>query len=316
MKRRSERCSPSHEPLIRENPSQKDDLALAAFLGWVVEHRCLTVLLSRLVGANGRETRKMLKDPELMGQVKRNLPVIRERVGLPDRFNALLGPLGWAAFEEMDPDIAKEAVLLAERGDLEGAEAALVRHFGAHTVARDIDRLCGQLGAFEARRSLLLKSVEDHREGRFHASVPLALIQLDGIAHDLAGKGFFVSPKNAAHLLARDSVAGHPSGLAALSGAMSRGRRRTSASEIGVPYRHGILHGRDLGYANETVSAKAFAAVLALGSWAAKVERGEQHLETPRRFFDPDNIGFADLGRELKGAVRAILRAWFSRSGR
>jgi hypothetical protein len=180
-------------------------------LQWVVAHRRLAVLLSRLLGANGRLTLELLRDPELMGQVEQNLPIIRERVKLPDLFNALLGPLGWIAFEEMDAEVAKEAVLLAERGELEAAEAVLVRHFRAEIVTQCIDRLCGELAALEKRRVLLLSAVEDHREGRFHASVPVALAQLDGIVHDLTGYSFFVSPKKAAHLLARDSIAGHPS---------------------------------------------------------------------------------------------------------
>lgn len=301
---------------ISDNPSQKHELALAWVAEWVVRHRRIAMLLTRLLGATGRETRDLLQNPELMDKVEASVPLIRERVGLPDRFNALLGPRGWATFEDMDADVAREAVLLAEAGDLAGAEGLLVRHFDAETLREGVERLCGEIPAFAARSTLLLGAVEDHRAGRYHASVPVALAQIDGIAYELTGHSFFVSPKKATHLLVQDSIAGHPSGLAALAGVMSRGRWQTSASEIDAPYRHGIIHGRDLSYANEKVSAKSLATLLVLGSWARSVEHGEEDAEPPFELFDPDHIRLEDAVREVKGAAGALFRAWFSRSDR
>jgi hypothetical protein len=258
----------------------------------------------------------MLQDRELMERVGRNVPVIRERVGLPDRFNALLGPLGWVAFEEMDAEVAKVAVLLAEAGAFDGAESVLVRHYDAETVARGIERLAAALEPFRVRKDLLMRAVEDHREGRYHASVPVALAQLDGVVRDLTGgKSFFVDPKRSEHLLAHDSIPGHPSGLASLSAVMSKGRRRTSLGEIGTPYRHGILHGRELNYANEKVSAKSFAALLALGSWA-EVAREARTVEPMLGRLDPDEVRPKDLVQVWQSAAAAILRSWFPRAGR
>lgn len=302
-------------PPIRDNLSQKRTLALTAFLDWVVEHRRLAVFLTRLLGAKGRQTRELLLNPELMERVERNVPLIRERVGIPDRFNAQLGRRGWAAFEDMDAEVAGRAVLLAGGGDPDGAERLLVRHFNAETIARGIGRLAEDLEPFRVRRELLIKAVEDHREGRYHASVPVVLAQLDGVADDLTGgKGFFVSPRKSAHLLAQDSIAGHQSGLVSLSATMSKERRRTSTNDHEIPYRHGILHGKDLGYDNEKVSAKAFAALIALGSWAVEVRRGQQHVDLPMLPFDPENVRLRNLTWETKAAAKALLRAWFSQS--
>ncbi|MGI8650804.1 MAG: hypothetical protein ACR2KW_10580 [Rubrobacter sp.] len=97
------------------------------------------------------------------------MPLMREQVSLPDRFNALLGPRGWATFMSSNVAVAREAVLLAEAGDLEDAEDVLVRHFDAETLREGIERLCVQLPEFRARRTLLFAAIEDHREGRYHA---------------------------------------------------------------------------------------------------------------------------------------------------
>jgi hypothetical protein len=42
-----------------------------------------------------------------------------------------------------------------------------------------------------------------------------------------------------------------------------------------MPYRHGILHGVDLGYANALVAAKAWAALFAAGSYAKTLEASQ-----------------------------------------
>jgi hypothetical protein len=69
-------------------------------------------------------------------------------------------------------------------------------------------------------------------------------------------------------------LAAHSKGLTQLSAIFNKGRRKTVADEITVPYRHGIMHGRDLGYDNALVAAKTWAALFAVRDWAIKAERG------------------------------------------
>lgn len=219
-------------------------------------------------------------------------------------------------FEDMDVAVAGEAVLLAEAGDLEGAEGVLVRHFDAETLRPSVERLCEEIPTFGVRKHLLLAAVEDHREERYHASVPVALAQLDGVAHDLTSHSFFVCPEKADHLVLRDSISGHPSGLATLAGTMSQGRWKTSVSELHAPYRHGIMHGRDLGYANEKVSAKALTALLVLGSWALERDRNGRDAEPPFVPLNPNDIRLEDLTRAWREAAGTLLRVWLRRSSR
>lgn len=287
-------------------------MAAAWIVEWVVRNRRFAIFLTRLLGSAGRETREMLLDPELMRQVEAGLPLMREQVDLPDRFNALLGPRGWTTFEDMDAAVVREAVRLAEAGDPEGAEDVLVRHFDAQTLREGVERLCGELSVFGVREALLLAAIEDHREGRYHASVPVTLAQIDGIASDLTNTKFFA--KNPNRLVLSDTIVGHRSGLATLAGIMSLQRGQTSALEIDVPYRHGIMHGKDLGYANEKVSVKALTALLALGSWALEHDSNGRDAEPPFAPLDPNGIRFKDLARSMKEVASVIFRVWFSRS--
>lgn len=57
-------------------------------------------------------------------------------------------------------------------------------------------------------------------------------------------------------MIVSDSIAAHETGLKALARIMGRGRNRTNEEIISVPYRNGILHGRDLAFDNKVVAAK------------------------------------------------------------
>src|SRR3970040_376253 len=128
--------------------------------------------------------------------------------------------------------------------------------------------------AFEPRRELTKLALDDYRVGRYHASIPVLLAQIDGLVSELheRQRGFFAED---ADMQAWDSLAAHSKGLNQLSAIFRKGRRKTSTERIDIPYRHGILHGRDLGYANQIVAAKTWAALFAVREWALKVERGE-----------------------------------------
>lgn len=55
-----------------------------------------------------------------------------------------------------------------------------------------------------------------------------------------------------------------PNGLDSL---FKKGRNKTNHDEIRLPYRNGILHGRDLNYANKYVSCKCISLMFALADW-------------------------------------------------
>jgi hypothetical protein len=70
-------------------------------------------------------------------------------------------------------------------------------------------------------------------------------------------------------------VAAHSKGLNAINRIFQKSRQKTVTETISIPYRHGILHGMDLGYDNRMVAAKCWAALFAAREWALKAERGQ-----------------------------------------
>jgi hypothetical protein len=124
---------------------------------------------------------------------------------------------------------------------------------------------------WRVRSDLAKRALEDHLAGRYHASIPLVLILMDGFVNDIEPTGFFAENTD---LTAWDSIAGHNTSLTALTNLFRKKRKKTTAKEITVPYRNGIIHGRDLGYANKMVSTKVWNALYVVADWAAKVQAG------------------------------------------
>jgi len=117
----------------------------------------------------------------------------------------------------------------------------------------------------EHRRRLLVEAMTHHRAGHYAGSVTIVLTQIEGILTDMTeqSSGEFFNPANAS-LVDDTSLAGHPLGLKALSAMLGRGVKRTGAS--GALVRHGILHGRELGFDTLRNSTKAWVALLAVAN--------------------------------------------------
>ena len=115
---------------------------------------------------------------------------------------------------------------------------------------------------------------EDYLAGRYHACIPLLLSLLDGLVNDVSKHvGFFAENVD---LTAWDCIAGHESGLQVLASILTKGRNKTNENAIYIPYRNGILHGRDLAFDNKVVAAKCWAALFAARDWAGAIDDGKK----------------------------------------
>lgn len=278
---------------IRDNPSMRNLDAQLKVVRALVKMRPVI----RPWGKWGGEVAALLdKIPEQERQV-------REAVELVDRFNTALASRGWVATAELNLDAMRRAIELAEAGDGPGADQALVEYFDRRTIEFGLLRL-RQVAAFRPRETLVRQALEDHCAGRYHASVPTILAQVDGLTHDLTGKTFWMANRSkSAHLTARDSIVGAPEGLATLAAAWSTARTTTTDVPLDMPFRHGILHGRDISYATPVVSAKSFALLLALHEWAVRVERGTQHDEPSPIWPNPEAATWDHFKRQWQGLL-------------
>lgn len=212
---------------------------------------------------------------------------IEELAAVPDKFNHLFRERGWIIYEEMSLEVAKAAIEQAEAGDMEAAEEELLSYYNHETIQFQLNRMRA-VDAFRPRMQLAEKALEDYASGRYHASIPVVLALLDGLVQQVyvnvhgEGRNFSAEDVN---LEAWNSIAAHTKGLEQLHDLFTTGRFKTRTDEIDVPYRHGIMHGMDLGYANNKVAAKTWAGLFSVREWALKAEQDK--LEAPPEVPEP-----------------------------
>ncbi|QLF92279.1 hypothetical protein HW090_03295 [Pseudomonas sp. ABC1] len=226
---------------------------------------------------------------------------------IPDGFNKRFSAVGWIAYESMPIDIAREAIRIHDETGISCAEKYLANAYD-EAFLDWASRGFHYPEAFASRLRLINLAKVDYLNERYHACVPLLLILLDGIVNDVTKSiGFFASSTD---LTAWDSVAAHSSGLQVLASLFSKGRFITTEEEITIPYRNGILHGRDLVFDNKLVSAKCWAALFAIKDWADSVIEGKKSPPKSK-----DDLSLLELieRKEKREVVKKLFQEWLPR---
>lgn len=225
--------------------------------------------LFRVLGANTKEIdQALLKVDDLVTQTDK-------LISIPDEFNSLFSDRGWIMYSLMNVEIATKAIELGKSGTIDEAENLLLEYYTPDRIERELKFMIA-VEAFRCRMQLADKALIDFREGRYYSSVLVVLSLLDGMVNDIQQRGFFSQEVD---LTAWDSIAAHSNGLQKLVSVLSQSRKKTRTETIDVPFRHGIMHGMDLGYDNKIVAIKSWVALFATRDWAIKAERNQ--LEAP-----------------------------------
>lgn len=196
---------------------------------------------------------------------------------LPDKFNEIFSSSGWIAHDSLNVDVMKECIELGIDG-----ENVLIEYYEGK-----LDwfiNIISYKPVFKERAELLNLAKEDYFEGRYHSCIPIILMLVDGIVNDIKPTGLFA---DATDLDVWDSIAGHSTGLNTLVSILKKNRRKTNEEPIYLPYRNGILHGRELNYNNKEVAIKTFAILFYVNDWIQSLEseekRKQDYLEEKKR---------------------------------
>ena len=241
-----------------------------------------------------------------------------------DQADALrvFAPLGWAPTSKAPVSVYRDALASLEAGGtIEGAEAILLAGWNADrrlrlavmpikAVAAGNDLL---RPVVVARWSMIDRAVQHHEAGAYEASVPIVLAQIDGLVKDLTGNdvSFFEDNRRHEHLFESESwLFGLPESLRSIRKLFSVNLPKSGTS--GTLSRHGILHGRELGYDTKMTSTKAFVLLAAVLDWALPRGRTiaeQQQREREDRYAGSEEVdesgrrldrrGFADAKNDL-----------------
>lgn len=215
---------------------------------------------------------------------------------LPDRFNQHFSKLGWIAHESMNSPLMDKSVKLAENGELTKAENLLADHFTS-TEINWLQHRFKVRSEFRIRYDLIEIAYNDTLNKCFYTSIPLLLTIIDGVVNDISkSKGFF---SNNTDLNAWDSVAAHHSGLSSVRDIFNSTRKKTNSEEIFLPFRNGILHGRDLKFNNKFVAGKCWSTLFAINDWAKALNEKNPEQKTEKK---PETLG--EAVREFRKVIK------------
>jgi hypothetical protein len=204
---------------------------------------------------------------------------LNEAVG---RFNRYFSKEGWLAYAHMNTDVIKQAVSAVESNGLEAATDVLIDYYSPDLLGERLFFLIG-VEELRIRMRFVDYAFADYKAGRYYAVVPLLLMVIDGSVNDAVGKGFHAE---SLELDVWDSITAADGAINDIKDIFQRSRKKTRTEEISVPYRHGILHGMDLGYDNVIVAAKCWSMLFVLSDWLrdkkTESERRDKFAERTR----------------------------------
>ncbi len=211
---------------------------------------------------------------------------------LPYKFNELFSNQGWIATEDLSVPLMEKAIQILNNNGLAEAELFMCNSFNDDYFDLHSSRM-NAIWVWDNNRSRLLNlAYIDHKEGRYHASIPVVLAQVDGLMYDISNKSFY---SDKAIQESNDLISTQSTGLPRLSKKSAKPRNKTSARKIDFPYRHGILHGRELSYDNNIVSTKCFFILFALRTWALKWQQYEFDKQSGKNVEKNENFKPGDM---------------------
>ena len=223
-------------------------------------------------------------------------------------FNSNFARRGWVLNNMISVPAARAALAAARTGDWPRADEILADAYSPSTVRLHINQMRG-LRCFRDRVDLAQLACDDYEAGRYHACVPVTLALLDGMGQQLVGAGFFRQGARTDN--SSESFLEIGPGFAQLLKLLGAPRRRTVVAPIDVPYRHGILHGIDLGYGNRVVAAKAWGALFTAGSYAKDAENPAKEEVRPGLLESLRSYGASSKKND---AAHREIAAWRPRS--
>ena len=213
---------------------------------------------------------------------------------LPDLFNDAFARKGWVATGSMSVDTMRTALELYEAGKNQQAENEIIAWFQEDRINLFAIVRAKRFSKAGERWHQLREALKLTFEERYWSAVPLILIACDGFASDVLGTSPFA--KNA-DLTVFDSITGHPNSLPFLIKELTPRVLKSSDEELTLPLRHGILHGRSLGYANRIVCMKAWLLMIALVDWACDKSTEEERIRERQA---SANVSFRDLAERMR----------------
>lgn len=178
----------------------------------------------------------------------------------PQKYNEYFADEGFISYESMDFFIIKKAVDLHEIDNKKDAIECIKAYYSCENIEKRMI-IIKYIPEFQSRMKFIELALEDYKNKRYYAVIPILLMMIDGVINDVFDKGLH---SNDINLDVWDSLVVQNQGMNSIKNIFTQSRKKTRTDSISQPYRHGILHGRDLGYDTYEVALKCWVILFAI----------------------------------------------------
>lgn len=204
-----------------------------------------------------------------------------------DDYNINFSDNGWIAYKNINMPFLEQANGIFYKEGIEKAEEFIVNYYidNSEEIKKDIIRSSNE---FKIRLHIIEIAFEDLKNERYCSAIILFLTIADGVINDFTkNKGFFTDNIN---LDCWDCLVDCDKGLKKIKDIYNTSRKKTTIEEIRLPYRNGILHGRDLNFGNKFVAAKCLVLLLAISEWISDKKSEVNRIEKYNMDINPPTL--------------------------
>jgi len=211
------------------------------------------------LGSLLESTSRWARFDEMLHGVSKALAI--EQIHMRDRLRTLVHA-GWFIDPEMPLTLVRNLAEALEDGEENSAEQVLLQYYRTSGSAT-LERVCRQS---PGRAGIIKQAYLAHEQGKYALSVPVFLMQADGIADDVhKGRQLFSKAvRRSVGALASEHEVGSDEWVY-LSVYAEDSPLVKNTKDLGPGFdglnRHGVLHGTDLTYCTEVNSLRALSAL-------------------------------------------------------
>lgn len=243
----------------------------------------------------------------IFGEAKKINNEVIDLISLIKRYNDIFSDNGWIIYDSINTVFIQEVIKTFDESGYDRAEEKILEFYNTDS-GNWLEKYSHSINEFRDRSDMISEALENHYNKKYFSSVPLFLVIADGIVNDFTkSKGFFAEGTN---VDAWDCLVGANDGLKKLKNLYYISRKKKNIDIIKLPYRNGIIHGRDLNYGNEYNSCKCIVLLMAIADWIKSKTTESYRKEKYEKDINPPSLSESIKRYSEIQNVKKIISEW------
>lgn len=235
---------------------------------------------------------------------------MKDLIMTTEEYNNNFSDYGWIAYSLINVEFMKNANIIFKENGIEKAEDFISDYYkdNIKNTKRFIQYSTKE---FRKRANIIDEAFEAYESEKYYSAITLFLTIADGVINDFTkNKGFFTEGVD---LDCWDCLVECDKGLKKLKEIYNLSRKKTVEDMVTMPYRNGILHGRDLNFGNKYVAGKCNVLLLAISEWIKSKNTEESRKDKYKKEANSPKLSESIKKLQETQDNRRIINGWTSK---